>query len=254
MGLFNFFKKAPAAEEPKVSAPSPAIDVDANLYLAGALAARLRELGFEAVKHPQYFSVIVNGELEIGTLILDHPDKHPHVLHLMTMAMHPRYFPDGIEEHIAGIGTSLADKAAMVLDNYINTTFRPIMASFSDSHDAQLDFTTSHSGRDILWHPNPGLLAFQGRWQQPHGGPTLYEVIEKAVPSRLRDAKFNWLKLYVSKTEDGAVIGECNLNNEAWDEGLDLITRYAESWETASEFLGMKQFVMFRRCDASDNG
>jgi len=246
MGLFDFFKKKPAYTA-HTQAP-----IDQNAYLLDELKTRLTALGYTVEKHPQYLSLVVNSELEIATVIVDNPNNHPSILHLMVLTIHPRYFPGGIEENVVGLGTTVETKVASVLDNYINTTFVPIMESFTDSHDPELDFSATVNGRETLWHPKPGNLTLQGQWgSQPQGEP-LFALLKDKIKHHLADNKLNWLKLYISRQPDGTPIGECLLNNEPWHEGLHEITRYVHTWPKDGNFRGMKQFIMFRRCDAYD--
>lgn len=247
MGLFDIFKKKPSDNGVNKQ------NTDANnAYLLESLISRLTKAGYKAEKHPQYLSLTVNGEVEIAFVIIDNPNNHPAILHLMVLTIHPKHFAGGIEENVVGLGTTIEEKVGSVLDNYINTTFLPIMDSFSDSHDAELDFMATANGKEILWHPKPGLLTLQGRWgEQPEGEPFL-ALLQDKVKNKLTDNKLNWLKVYVSKQADGTVIGECLFNNEPWEEGLHDITRYALAWKPSSDFRGMKQFIMFRRCDAYD--
>jgi hypothetical protein len=250
MGLFDFFKKKPSDVKQSDTQQTPAIDD--NSFLLETLKGRLAELGCLVERHPQYLALIVNSELEIATIIIDNPNNHPSVLHLMILTIHSKYFPNGIEENIVGIGKSIRDKVASVIDNYVNTTFLPIMDSFSDSHNPELDFSTTIDGKEILWHPKLGNLTLQGQWDNPPQNEPFFEIMKDKLENKLTSNKLNWLKLYISKRVDGTIIGECNFNNQPWKEGLDDITRYAESWEMKSDFQGLKQFIMFRKCDAFD--
>lgn len=250
MGLFDFFKKKSSYSKPAEREQLKAID--SNSYLLEILRNRLSELGYEVERHPQYLALIINSEIEIATAIIDNPNNHPSLLHVIILAIHPKYFPQGIEENIVGVGTNIQDKVDSAVSNYLNTTFLTIIESFSESHNPDLDFYTMINGKDILWHPKLGSLSLQGRWtQQPENEP-FYEIIKDRLHEALRSNKFNWLKLYISKRADGKIIGECLFNNEPWQDGLDCITEYAESWEMENEFKGMKQFIMFRKCDAYD--
>jgi hypothetical protein len=250
MRLFDFFKKKPSDNKQSDAEQTPPIDN--NSFLLETLNSRLTKLGYQVERHPQYLALIVNSELEIATVIIDNPNNHPSVLQLMILTIHSMYFPNGIEENIVGIGESIRDKVASVIDNYINTTFLPIMDSFSDSHSPELDFSITIDGREILWHPKLGNLTLQGQWNsQPQNEP-FFEVIKEKLKKKLTSNKLNWLKLYISKRADGTIIGECNFNNQPWKDGLDDITEYAKSWEMKSNFQGLKQFIVFRRCDACD--
>jgi hypothetical protein len=250
MGLFDFFKKK-AYDNDNVG-KREGKTIDNNSYLIETLKSRLTLLGYQVDRHPQYLALVVNAEIEIATVIIDNPNNHPSILHLMVLTIQPKYFPNGIEENIVGLGTTLEEKVNSVIDNYINTTFLTILDSFSDSHDPNLDFTTIIKGKEILWHPKLGNLALQGQWnEQPQNEP-LFEIVKDKLSSKLTSNKFNWLKLYISKQRNGKIDGECLFNNEPWKEGLADIAEYAKSWEPTDNFQGLKQFIMFRKCDAYD--
>lgn len=250
MGLFDFFKKK-YSESKQVDSQQPE-PIDNNSYLLETLRSRLIALGYQVDKHPQYLALIINSEIEIATFIIDNPNNHTSILHLMILTIQPKYFPNGIEENIVGIGTNIHDKVTSVIDNYINTTFLPIIDSFSDSHNPDLDFSTIINEKEVLWHPKLGNLTLQGQWNdQPENEP-FFEIIKDKLKDKLTLNKINWLKLYISKRADGTIIGECLFNNEPWEEGLSDITDYAKSWKLKSDFQGLKQFIMFRKCDVYD--
>jgi len=250
MGVFDFFKKK-TSDQKQIDSQQPE-PIDDNSYLLDILKNRLIELGYQIDRHPQYLALIVNSEIEIATAIIDNPNNHPSILHLMILTIHPKYFPNGIEENIVGIGTNIKDKVNSVIDNYINTTFLPIIDSFSDSHHPELDFSIIIDNKEVLWHPKLGNLTLQGQWiDQPQNEP-FFEIIKDKLKNKLTSNKLNWLKLYISKRADGTIIGECLFNNEPWEEGLADITEYARSWKMKGDFQGLKQFIMFRKCDACD--
>jgi hypothetical protein len=249
MGLFDFIKKK---SPEKITDKQDSTPVDTNSLLLETLKNRLTLMGYQVERNPQYLALMINSELEIATGIIDNPNNHPSILHLMVFTVHPKYFPNGIEENIVGIGTSVQDKINSVLDNYISTTFQPIMDSFSDSHLPELDITIMTNGKEILWHPKLGNLTLQGQWNEPPQHEPFFELLKEKIKLKLTSNKFNWLKLYISKRADETIIGECLFNNEPWEEGLIDITKYAETWKMKSNFQGLKQFIMFRRCDVHD--
>jgi Family of unknown function (DUF6348) len=250
MGLLDFFKKKSA--ESKQAAIQEIEPIDNNSFLLETLRNRLIELGYEVERHPQYLALVVNSEIEIATAIIDNPNNHPSILHLLILTTQPQYFPNGIRENIVGIGITIQDKVNSVIDNFIDTTFLPIIDSFSDSHNPDLDFSITQNGKEVLWHPKLGNLTFQGQWDdQPQNEP-FFEIVKYKLKNKMTSNKLNWLKLYISKRADGSIIGECLFNNEHWEEGLSDITEYAKSWRMKSEFQGLKQFIVFRRCDAYD--
>ncbi len=250
MGLFDFFKKKSRGNVP--ANPKGEAPIDNNFYLLNVLKDRLFHLGYQANTHPQYLALIVNSELEIASVIIDNPNNHPSIIHLMILTIHPVYFPDGIEENIIGIGATMQEKVNSVIDNYVDTTFLTIIDSFSDNHSPELDFMTIIEGKEILWHPKLGNLTFQGQWSERSQNEPFFEIIKDKLKSKLTSQKLNWLKLYISKTEDGKILGECLFNNDPWEEGLLEITEYAKKWQMTGSFQGLKQFIVFRRCDAYD--
>lgn len=245
MGLFNFFKKDKGTPSQKEETP-----ISDNQYLINRLQQRITELGYQVEKHPQYStSVIINGDLEIATAIIENPDYHPSLLHLLIITIHRNYFPDGIEENIVGIGENLETKVESVLNNYLNTTFEPIIESFSDTHDPDLDFFNEN----VLWHPKFGRLFIQGSSDQDLDHHHFYNLIKDEItPQMTSDKKFHWLKIYISKREDGSIIGECIFDNILCDSGFTKLEAFAETWNIESNFAGFKQFIMFRKCDKYD--
>jgi hypothetical protein len=248
MGLFDFFKKKPTADQQPTSAP-----VDPNIYLIQLLWIRLTAMDYRVKRHPQYQSLIVNEAVEIASVIIDDPNNHPLVMHAMILTMHSDYFPNGIEEHVAGLGETLEQKITSVIDNYVNSTFTTIMEGLSDKHDVRLDFTTTAAGETQLWHPCLGSTILQGKWITEPSNEAMYDLIKDKVKDKLTGNPFNWLKLYISKRDDGTIIGECSWNNEPWPDGLTELTHFAQTWEVDGAFYGMKQFIVFRKCNAEQH-
>jgi len=251
MGLLNFFRIKPAKSIP-AKQPATAMPVNRNLYLLDIFKQRLCEMGWRVEWHKAYLAIIINDELEIATLIIDNPNNNPGVLQLLVLANHPKYFPTGIQDSLAGIGATFQDQVDAALNNYINATFSAIMESFSESHSPAYDFMVTTGDKPVLWHPKFGNLVLFGEWnEQPQNEP-LFECIKHVVPDKLTSNKINWLKIYLFKHADKPVMGECVFNNQPWDEGLTELLDYADSWSIDGDFKAIKQFIMFRRCDKHD--
>jgi hypothetical protein len=95
-------------------------------------------------------------------------------------------------------------------------------------------------------------MNFQGLWQEYPQYEYLFKILKDKIPAQLTDNKLNWLKIYISKRADGQIIGECLFNNVQWETGYEEIYKYAKSWYLIDEFRGIKQFIVFRRCDLYD--
>ncbi len=250
MGLFDFLKKK-SSDDTQVQ-PSTDFPIDSNIFLLEALQARLIEMGYKVERHPAYVALTVHNELEIATAIIDNSNNHPSLLHVLVLVIHQKYFPNGIEENVIGIGSTLSEKVNSVLDNYLYTTFEPILDSLSDTHLPGLDFSIQIDGKEILWHPKLGNLALQGPWKNLPKNEALFDLLKEKLKLQLANQKLNWLRIYLSKMEDGTIIGECLLNNEPWEEGLQIISNQAKIWNESGDFFAQKQFMVFRRCDAYD--
>lgn len=209
-------------------------------------------MGYKVDWHTQYLAIIVNDELEVAAMINDIPDSHPSLLQLTVRVSHPTYFSGGILESLMGVGLTFEEQIKSGLDNYINSVFLTIIDSFSESHNPAFDFMVNTNGSDVLWHPKMGRLLSQGKWSEEPQNEPLFESIKHLIPGKLTSNKINWLKIYLSKQKNEIVIGECTFNNQLWDEGLSQLSEYANSWEIEGNFKGIKQFMMFRRCDKYD--
>jgi hypothetical protein len=250
MGIFDFFKRKQTEQILKEETiPQP---IDNNSYLIEVLKSKLLDMGYEVERNPQYLTLIVNSELEISTVIIDVPGIHPYLMQIRVLTAHPLYFPNGIDENLAGAGETIESKIDTALDNYLNSTFMPIIAGFSDSHDPEVDLLVKTNESEVLWHPKLGNLMVQGQWELQPEWNYLFDILKDKITGLLKGDKFNWLKIYISKRADGTIIGECLFNNQPWDSGLDNIVKHAESWNIEGNFKGLKQFIMFRRCDLYD--
>ena len=242
MGLFDFLKKKSSAKE-----DSHIQDIDQ--LLIEELHNRLLAKKYKVEWSTQYRALILNSELEIATAIINSSDLHTQVLHLAIAIIHKKYFPNGIIENIVGAGNTISEKINTALDNFLITTFPVVMDGFSDTHSPDIDFKDKNN---VLWHPKPGNLSIQGQWSSP---PDIepYNLLKDNIKNILPDNKFNWLKVYAARMPNNEIIAECTLNNIAWEDGYNIIYNYAKSWDQANIFLGVKQFIVFRRCDAYDH-
>jgi|GEM_PF-3113879 len=242
MGLFDFLKKGPAPEEHNI-----------NNQVIPLLKAELTALHHPVVYSDQDAALIINDVIKIKPAIINiTPHPNASVLQLQVITIHKDYFPQGIEVNLAGIGTDVNDSLGSAISNYITTVFPVIIDSLSDSHYPEADFFSETGGREILWHPKLGDLFTQGQWESIPEGEAFFTLLQNDVKDKLMDQKLNWLKVYVARMPNGGIITECLLNNEVWEEGVEILRDSVQTWPQTPAFLGIKQFMMFRRCDAYD--
>lgn len=246
MGFLDFFKRKSSEENQKNISDKKSTFIDNNTSLLEVLKQHLAEKGYDVKWHQQYQAIVINSELEIATAIIENPNYHPLLIHLMILTIHPKYFKDGIEENIVGVGNTIEEKVESVLNNYLSSTFEPIIDSFTDSHNPALDFYVN----EILWHPKLGNINLQGDWETEPEHDSLFNLLKDIIPEKLSDNKINWLKIYISKNQD-TITAECLFNNKPWEEGLNILNNYAKNWQE-DDFKGIKQFIMFRKCDKYD--
>ncbi|OOQ61588.1 DUF6348 family protein [Mucilaginibacter pedocola] len=248
MGLFDLFK----TKQPEPIRQPEQPPINKNFLLLLAFEAKLKEMGYEVERHPKYLALIVNGDVELGFMVVDTPGTHPSLMQLMVAASHAKYYPKGIIEELMGIGQTLEAQILSGVNSYINSTFLTVMDGFADSHQPEFDFLASINNHEVLQHPKLGNLIMQGKWEETPQGEPLFDLLKDIVKTNLTRNKINWLKIYISKRADGTIIGECTFNNDPWDEATDIIYNYAESWSMPGEFKALKQFILFRRCDKYD--
>lgn len=215
-----------------------------NQILKDILIEILTENGYKAEEHTEYLAVVVEKELEIAFDIIPDPNLHPNVMKLLMVAIHQTYFPDGIEEIIAGFGENLQEKIEAALNNYFITTFTPIIDSFQTLHSPDLELYTDK----IHWHTSLGEIYGQGKWEKLPNNEVFFDLLKEKLPEKLHsNQKYHWLKLYVAKI-NGEKFIDCRFDNEDWEEGIEILSDYAdEKWEEKG--IGLKQFIMFRQCD-----
>ncbi|SKC40701.1 DUF6348 family protein [Ohtaekwangia koreensis] len=242
MRLFDFLKKKSAAKQ----AP---LNQDIDQLFIEELYSRLLTKNYKIGWSTQYRALILNSEIEISTAIINSSDLDAKIIHLTIAIVHKKYYPNGIIENIVGVGNTISEKIDAALNNFFITIFPVVIEGLSDSHNPDVDFK-DHNG--ILWHPKIGNLATQGQWSLPPDNESLYNLLKEKIKDILHDNKFNWLKIYVARMPNNDIIAECTLNNIAWQDGYIIIYNYAKNWDQAGTFLGLKQFIVVRRCDVHD--
>ncbi|MGL5277005.1 DUF6348 family protein [Myroides sp.] len=221
-----------------------------EILLVNILIQRIIDLGYDVQLNEEELILIINDQLQIEFRIIRNPNYAKELIHLMVNTVHPIHFSEGIMESLVGIGITLEERIISAIDNYITSTFIPISESLTDTHSPEYDFMSD----SVLWHPTLSDLRIQGEYNQEVKGDELYLLLVDKLETVLNsNQKFHWLKMYISKQKSGEIIGDCLLDNEPWDNGLEILSDYISKYKVLSEFIGIKQFVVFRRCDKYDN-
>ncbi len=217
--------------------------------LTQLLKEKLMEQHYHVEFNQERISLTVDQQVEVIVSDVVEEGLHPHLMKQIYLIVHPEYFPKGIVEYLVGVGTTLQEKMETGIQNFLGTILPPILDGFNDTHDPELDF---HDDNGMLWHPKPGQLGLQGSWEEEPETDDLRALLNAKLQSVIPNQKFNWLKIYAAKDGEGKVTLDCNLNNEPWEAGSQVVLSVAQSWKNPPIFCAIKQFIMYRRCDAFD--
>jgi hypothetical protein len=170
------------------------------------------------------------------------------VLELNIVASHPRVFAGGISDFTAGIGTSDTMAIRTGVHNYVSGVFATILHSLTNEHKPALDFRINKE----LWHPIAGPLQVQGAFSEDTTADEhhIFKLLKPVLVNKLANSKdtiLHWVKVYVSRQEDGSITEECEYDNNPMPEGDALLKKYAASWNVKA-FAGEKQFFMLKLC------
>lgn len=199
--------------------------------------------------------MLIGNQLTISgltlTCLVGDRQQHPQavVYGLEVRAYQAAYFPNGLVDCLAGIGTDDADAFTKAAHNYVTGILWTIIEALSAAHSPALDFY-GRAGR-LKWHPLVGSLQVQGAWAAQRAAlddEHFLQLFQPHLTELLGDQPCHWLKIYASKMPSGEFIGDCMLDNEPWAAGLALLAQEVTAWEMAGQFAGQKQFLLFRQC------
>lgn len=162
----------------------------------------------------------------MGSLILESSvferTKHPNavVLGLRLCLTRQRFFPTGIIDCLAGIGSTDAEAVEAGARNYVGSVFSVVVESLLGGYEPSLDFKTEDSA---LWHTMLGQLHVHGLWAKYSDTLDESRFLELLKPlwlPRFQLQPFHWLKLYVSRQPSVSFSGiaflTMNLVRKVW--------------------------------------
>lgn len=246
--LLRFSRPVVSAEKPTTS-KIPAIEQEFQRQLYKQITLQFTDLSIEVSKERLLFG---NGELALESSVFE-KTEHPNavVYGLRLCLTHRRFFPTGIIDCLAGIGSTDAEAVEAGARNYVGSVFSVVIEALAGGYEPLLDFNTKDGA---LWHTMLGPLHVQGMWAK-HSDELVdahfLEILKPLLLPRFELQPFHWLKLYISRQPSGELIGDCFFNNSPWAEGLAILQGMAAQWPEEGVFAGQKQFIMFRNCPAA---
>jgi len=146
----------PALVAPQVAEPHQ--DCLFGARLATAIQAHLPELHFTLSGN-----LLTINSLTLTCLVGDR-QQHPQavVYGLEVWAYQAAYFPSGLVDCLAGIGTDDADAFTNAANSYVTGVLRTIIQALSAAYSPALDcyIRANH----LKWHPLASELQVQGAW------------------------------------------------------------------------------------------
>jgi Family of unknown function (DUF6348) len=163
-----------------------------------------------------------------------------------------KFFQKSIEERLSGIGENDTTALQYGIQSFLSGQFPVIIDGIDLKHSPEMDFDVIGGNEKTHWHPLIGDIQLQGELSKRQDS-TVYEktysFIKPLLTSKLKESNqdFHWFRYYVSKMPNGEIIADCYYDNEPYDEGLEVLKKFALTWGT-TEFAGQKQFIMLRHC------
>lgn len=159
--------------------------------------------------------------------------RHPNALvgGFAVRLSQPDYFPQGMMECLAGIGQNETAAATAAARIYTEGVLGTVLEAFEGRHEAALDVVSPHDG--AVWHPILGLLQVQGAWvarSQELTAEYFFEQLKPLLLVHLQPQPFHWIKVYASRQRNKLFVGECQLDNEPWEAGLQLLEAITAAW------------------------
>ncbi|RZJ58233.1 MAG: hypothetical protein EOO55_01320 [Hymenobacter sp.] len=246
--ILGFTEKVAPAEKPTAS-ETPTIEREFQSQLQEQITLHFPDLYIEAVDGQL---LLGNGQLSLeGRVFEKTVHSHAVVLGLRLCLTHQRFFPTGVVDCLAGIGSTDAEAIEAGARNYVGSVFSVVVEALLGGYEPSLDSRTQDGA---LWHTMLGPLHVQGLWAKYSDeldDNHFLELLKPHLLPRFVLQPFHWLKLYVSRQPSGAFFGDCLFDNEPWPEGLAILEEAAAQWPEKGVFAGQKQFIMFRNCPAT---
>lgn len=248
--LWHLLRSSTPPLPPAAAAP-PAVPLDLDQFFGQQLRARIQtQFSTLSLAEEPTQLVLTALALTISWKVLGQT-HHPNAFTctLAVRVVHPTYFPQGLDEYLAGIGSNEVDALTSGAQTYVEGVLVTILDSMAGQHDPALDLVSA-TGQPV-WHPLLGLLQVQGAWSdhtQELRAEDWWQLLQPALLPHLSPQPFHWVKVYASRQPNGNFIGECKLDNEVWEEGLALLHEQALAWPYPGRFAGQKQFILLRQC------
>lgn len=163
---------------------------------------------------------------------------------------------EGIYETLAGIGkeNNVEEAIKNSIDTFTKTVFKVVLEALKDKHNLNLDIETSLKGLTRIWHPHVGTIQAHGFDDLTGAGNNrIYNLLKDEIVKRLRNKRFYWIKVFVSRQIDGKLMYQCLLNNKPFLEADRILEEYVKGWTANNTYMVEIQYIVIRQSDKSWN-
>lgn len=172
-------------------------------------------------------------------------NKKSFVMAELIFIVEHKEFSDTFIESTAGVGINdeealkqgVANFALCSLCNFIDSLKGKITGSFETNFFGSKKWDLTKSNIQCM---GEGLKS---------NITDFWDIFEDKIKKRLGNKKFNWIKIFISKTSDNSSICECRINGAINIEITDDLKRLAKSIEFEGNFISLKQFFIIKQSD-----
>jgi|GEM_PF-1908727 hypothetical protein len=168
-------------------------------------------------------------------------------------------WPDEMIDTLLGFGDDVVEASVSALSNWLYSTFIVLTAFLAPQHaSAEVytdEFSATSGGKTVKWKVFASPLQTVGNEVDASAvrdglseEPPYQQLIPLFADQELSGTIY-WSKVFAACRSDQEVVGDCWLNNEKWQEGLDRIQRFA--WPPSEGMRAFRQFMVFVREDYS---
>ncbi|MBI4347978.1 MAG: hypothetical protein HY553_14070 [Elusimicrobia bacterium] len=180
----------------------------------------------------------------------------------MTLGIDLYYSPDheGMRIYQVGGGARREDAVAMAVDSWLQGVLPPVRALVAPGGGAPPEADATLATIDRESSAQTGWGVFFGPVQSI--GPRAPELLKAVTGESLirywmqpfmnfcaaggaGDRPLVWMKLFLARTEQGELFGECKICNQDWPEAMASLSKLA--WPPLPGALNFRQFVLLAR-------
>lgn len=184
-------------------------------------------------------------EITVTPKITNIENKKNFVMAELIFIVEHKEFSDTFIESTAGVGINDEEALKQGVANFVLCS----LCNFIDSLKGKVteSFETNFFGSK-KWDLTKSNIQCMGEGLKSNI-TDFWDIFEDKIKKRLGNKKFNWIKIFISKTSDNNSICECRINGAINIEITDDLRQLAKSIEFEGNFISLKQFFIIKQSD-----